>query len=61
VQLLFEGSGFYPVYQYTPGPPFASGLSGIPVPVIVIVRNSVSGDFLFATPAFIPYNPQAPD
>ena len=51
-QLLFS-DGFDSVYHYS-GPSGGSGLGGLPVPIIFIVQNAVSGQMYFATPPFLP-------
>ncbi|MBI5503277.1 MAG: hypothetical protein HY899_00635, partial [Deltaproteobacteria bacterium] len=55
VQLLFP-NGFYSVYSYEPPPGFGT-LVGIPLPIITLVRSSLTGEYSFATPPFIPYKP----
>ncbi len=54
-QLIFP-SGFYSVYSYEP--PFGFGtLTGIPLPIITLVRSGLTGEYSFATPPFIPFKP----
>ena len=55
VQLLFP-NGFYSVYSYEPPPGFGT-LVGIPLPIITLVRSSLTGEYSFATPPFIPFKP----
>jgi hypothetical protein len=51
-QLLFS-DGFDSVYHYS-GPSGGSGLGGLPVPILFIVRNNVSGQLAIGTPVFLP-------
>ena len=53
-QLIMRDGGVFPVYSYAS--PVGSGVSGIPVPIIVMVRSGLTGDFSIATPPFIPYD-----
>ena len=48
--------GFQSVYHYA-GPGGGAGLGGLPVPIIFIVRNNVSGQMYFGTPVFLPTAP----
>lgn len=52
VQLYYD-EGFDPVYRYTPPSGF-SGFSGIPVPIIFIAQNQLTGLMYFGTPPFLP-------
>jgi hypothetical protein len=56
VQLLFP-IGFYSVYSYEPPPGFGSFV-GLPLPILTLVRSSLTGHYSFATPPFIPFKPQ---
>jgi hypothetical protein len=51
-QLYYE-EGIDPVYRYTPPNGFA-GFSGLPVPIIFIVQNQLTGQMYFGTPVFLP-------
>ncbi len=51
-QLYYE-DGFDPVYRYNPPSGF-SGFSGLPVPIIFIVQNQLTGEMFFGTPVFLP-------
>jgi len=55
VQLIFP-IGFYSVYSYEPPPGFGSFV-GLPLPIITLVRSSLTGHYSFATPPFIPFKP----
>lgn len=55
---LIYADGFKPVYSYTPPPGFGN-LGGIPVPIVFIVQNQLTGDMSFGTPYFMP-NPASP-
>ena len=57
-QLLFS-DGFDSVYRYS-GPGGGSGLGGLPVPIVFIVRNNVSGQLYISTPVFLPTPAPAP-
>jgi hypothetical protein len=52
VQLMYS-DGFASVYHYTPPDGFAS-FTGLPVPIVFIVRNNVTGQLYFDTPPFLP-------
>jgi len=54
-QLHYE-DGFESVYEYQPPPGFAA-LSGIPVPIIFIVQDPVTGDAHFGAYPFLPTVP----
>ncbi len=51
-QLVF-GDGIASVYSYTPPEGLAS-LSGLPLPMLMIVENKRTGQMFFATPVFLP-------
>jgi hypothetical protein len=51
-QLYYE-DGIDPVYRYNPPSGF-SGFSGLPVPIIFIVQNQLTGEMYFGTPIFMP-------
>jgi hypothetical protein len=51
-QLYYE-DGFDPVYRYDPPSGF-SGFSGLPVPIVFIVQNQLTGEMYFGTPIFLP-------
>ena len=51
-QLIYN-SGIKPVYTYNPPPGFGQ-LSGLPVPIIIIVFNQDSLAMSFGTPSFMP-------
>lgn len=51
-QLIYD-NGFKPVYVYKPPPGFGS-LGGLPVPIIFIVQNQLTGAMYFGTPIFLP-------
>ena len=55
-QLHYE-DGFESVYEYQPPPGFAA-LSGIPVPIVFIVQDPVTGDAHFGLYPFLPTLPQ---
>lgn len=50
---LIYPNGFSSVYQYTPPPGFGSFV-GLPVPIILMVYDSVSGRMFFDRPEFFP-------
>lgn len=52
-QLQFA-NGFQSVYSYSAPAPLPPNVSGLPLPVIVIVRGS-SGQFYLSTPPFLPF------
>jgi len=56
---LIYADGFKPVYSYTPPPGFGS-LGGMPVPIIFIVQNQLTGDMYFGTPYFMPVPAASP-
>ncbi len=51
-QLVYP-DGFESVYHYS-GPSGGTGLGGLPVPIVFIVRNNVSGQIYISTPVFLP-------
>ncbi len=51
-EIIYD-NGFTSVYTYTPPDGFAS-LSGLPVPIIVLVYDSATGAAFFDTPVFFP-------
>ena len=51
-QLVF-GDGIAAVYSYTP-PEGLTSLSGLPLPMLMIVENKRTGQMFFATPVFLP-------
>ena len=51
-QLIYN-DGIKPVYRYT-APPGLTSLSGLPVPVVLIVQNQYTGLMYFGTPIFFP-------
>ncbi len=51
-QLYYDG-GINPVYRYNPPDGYA-GFSGLPVPIIFIVQNQLTGMMYFGTPVFVP-------
>ncbi len=50
---LHYGDGFRSVYKYSPPPGFQC-LTGLPLPIPIIVQDQVSGLMFFGTPAFLP-------
>lgn len=55
-QLHYGLDGFESVYEYQPPPGFAA-LTGIPVPIIFIVQDPVTGDAHFGLYPFLPTVP----
>lgn len=51
--MLLFSDGFDSVYHYD-GPSGGTGLGGLPVPIVFIVRNNVSGQIFINTPVFLP-------
>jgi hypothetical protein len=48
---LVYASGFQPVYTV---PQLPGGLGGLPVPIVTVIYNDVSGATYFGTPSFLP-------
>lgn len=55
VQLHYDG-GFESVYQYAP-PAGLGPYSGLPVPIVIIVQDQLTGLMYFGTPSFLPSPP----
>jgi hypothetical protein len=55
VELLYP-DGFTSVYTYTP-PGGLGSFTGLPLPIVFIIKNNVNGQFLFDTPVFFPTKP----
>ena len=55
VQLLYT-VGFRSVYNFAPPDGFGQ-FTGLPVPIVFIVRNNVTGQLYFDTPPFLPTKP----
>jgi hypothetical protein len=58
VQLMYP-DGFKSVYEYAP-PSGLSQLTGLPLPIVFVVKNNVNGQVLFDTPIFFPSVPEEP-
>ena len=57
-QVLFD-DGIGSVYTYAP-PDGLATLSGIPLPILIMIEDKRSGRMFFATPLFIPQKPPTP-
>ena len=52
-ELLYP-DGFKSVYQYSAPAGLGNGFTGLPLPIVFIVYNTVTGEFFLDTPSFFP-------